>query len=870
MVDGEQDRRRNALGWVAGGGSLVGAGLAADAAVDADRRRRGLHGPFRSLRRGGLSRRVVAGSGVKAVSVGVKGAGVPLVAYGGYKLARGERAPKAHLSDVIGQGVRGATFADAASRVDKRFTDLSQVEMFRVTEFLGGIRKGASPPVPGPGEVDPGRLVEGHPLLELDDVRWLRRLGESARARQAAGGVAGAGVGGSSPGPMSMLDVDDVDPVVEPVGKRRLTDEENRRLGRHKDAGRALSIAGGSLGLSALALRVPEVARLASRVRSVGRVGPVRALASRDAGATRLSNTLGVAAIGTGSAGSFNYAAQQKLERRALERPSSGMSKGLRDSVDRRAYWWSGGERAADARRARFDEMQSLGLKDMSYAAAGGGLAPGAALAARRLALASGVPGVEGMLRRLPNGGLSAPAVPSRTLAWVNPAGAAVRALDQRGVFPGKVGAVARVVSHPASVGLVATGAAVPLALHARREHRRFKQRSQEARDAFMEERRAGRVGKASGRVRVTDLPLDRAAQAVIERRRRREEEKGRRRLAKRDRSRAGSAVEAAAGAGLVGAAAGGNRIAFGGQRRYADFVDYASRRESDWLNERFPHGITPDGRPHVPFVQAAGPLVNGRPPALSREEKAANKEALKRKYGRLAAVNERRNRLHASSTRLIRPVAGALIGTGLLAGPVLAWHGARGVVDKGLSRRDVDAAFAGAVVPVAAYHGALYGTKPLVDSGLDAAIRADPAAVKAIAERRKELGLAERGKGVIDGDPRMKQFYRSYPRSVDMPVSLSVAGRSVRTPVKAWQWKRGMSYLQGGKTQLGITGGLALGGAAAGLAVGRSRRRRASVEKAMFPRSYGVRLRKPAIRSSYVGTSRLGRKFTVRGSVGA
>ena len=32
--------------------------------------------------------------------------------------------------------------------------------------------------------------------------------------------------------------------------------------------------------------------------------------------ATRLSNTLGVTAIGTGSAGSFNYAAQQKLERK--------------------------------------------------------------------------------------------------------------------------------------------------------------------------------------------------------------------------------------------------------------------------------------------------------------------------------------------------------------------------------------------------------------------------------------------------------------------------------------------------------------------------------------------------------------------------
>lgn len=865
MVDDGPDRRRNALGWMAGGGSLVGAGLAADAAVDADRRRRGLHGPFRSLRRGGLSRRVVAGSGVKAVSVGVKGAGVPLVAYGGYKLARGERAPKAHLSDVIGQGVRGATFVDAAGRVGKDAGGLSHIESWRVVEFLGGIIPGSPPPAPGPGEVDPGRLWEGHPLLDHEDARWARGLAASA-ARRSAGVV----VGKSSPGPMSMLDVD---PVDVPVAKRRLTDDENARLSRHKDAGRALSIAGGSLGLSALALRAPEVARLASRVRRVGGLGPVRALASRDASATRLSNTLGVAAIGTGSAGSFNYAAQQKLERKALDRPS-GMSKGLRDSVDRRAYWWSGGRRAGDARRARFEEAQAQGLKDMSYAAVAGGLAPGAALAARRVGLASRGTEFERVFRLLPGGGVSAPAVPSRTLAWVNPAGAAVRVLERRGAFPGKLGAVARVASHPASVGLVATGAAVPLALHARREHRRFRQASQEARDAFVEERRAARVGKASGRVKVTDLPWDRAAQSVAERRRRRGEEdpggRGRRRLAKRDRSRAGSAVEAAAGFGLMGAAAGGNRIAFGGQRRYADFVDYASRRESEYLEGRFPHGIAPDGRPHVPFVAPSGPLVGGRPPALPREEKLANKEALKRKHGRLAAINERRNRLHASSARLVRPVAGALIGTGLVAGPVLAWHGSRGVVDKGLSRGDVDAAFAGAAVPVVAYHGTLYGTKPLVDSRLDAAIRADPDARKAVAARRQELGLAERGKPVIDGDPRMKPFFRSYPKSVDMPVSLSVAGRSVRTPVKAWQWKRGMSYLQGGKTQLGITGGLALAGAAGGVAVRRSRRRGPSVEKAMFPRSYGVRLRKPAIRSSYVGTSRLGRKFTVRGSVGA
>ena len=92
---------------------------------------------------------------------------------------------------------------------------------------------------------------------------------------------------------------------------------EQERLSRHKQSGRAISLVSGTLGLSALAARTPQGAKaLASRGVKSARLAH---LAAAETKATHVSNTLGVGAIGVGSLGSFNYAAQQKLERKRDE-----------------------------------------------------------------------------------------------------------------------------------------------------------------------------------------------------------------------------------------------------------------------------------------------------------------------------------------------------------------------------------------------------------------------------------------------------------------------------------------------------------------------------------------------------------------------
>ena len=98
---------------------------------------------------------------------------------------------------------------------------------------------------------------------------------------------------------------------------KALDEREQRRLQAHRSFGRTSSLTSGTLGLAALGLRSPQAA--ASLVRRGARNGRLVRMASRADAATKHSNTLGIAAIGVGSAGSFNYAAQQKLERKAAQ-----------------------------------------------------------------------------------------------------------------------------------------------------------------------------------------------------------------------------------------------------------------------------------------------------------------------------------------------------------------------------------------------------------------------------------------------------------------------------------------------------------------------------------------------------------------------
>lgn len=105
--------------------------------------------------------------------------------------------------------------------------------------------------------------------------------------------------------------------VQERVGKRdaSFTRADTNRLTAHKKAGRLLSLASGSMGVAALGLRAPSLAGVAVRRSARAKKVPaLQRMAGRRGKATQASNTLSVLAIGTGSVGSFNYAAQQKLE----------------------------------------------------------------------------------------------------------------------------------------------------------------------------------------------------------------------------------------------------------------------------------------------------------------------------------------------------------------------------------------------------------------------------------------------------------------------------------------------------------------------------------------------------------------------------
>lgn len=117
----------------------------------------------------------------------------------------------------------------------------------------------------------------------------------------------------------------------ESVTKTDLTDADKETLSRRKNSGRKLSLASGTMGLAALSLRAPEIARVATKAPQLNKLKSLKALAMKEPGATKASNALGIAAIGTGSVGSFNYASQQKLERKQVTKslPIEGVMAGI-------------------------------------------------------------------------------------------------------------------------------------------------------------------------------------------------------------------------------------------------------------------------------------------------------------------------------------------------------------------------------------------------------------------------------------------------------------------------------------------------------------------------------------------------------------
>lgn len=101
----------------------------------------------------------------------------------------------------------------------------------------------------------------------------------------------------------------------EAMKKSDLQTAERERLVHHKKIGRDLSIASGTMGLAALALRGPRGANyVARKIPKAANGRLVRRIAEMEPKATNISDALVPMAIGTGAVGSFNYAAQQKLE----------------------------------------------------------------------------------------------------------------------------------------------------------------------------------------------------------------------------------------------------------------------------------------------------------------------------------------------------------------------------------------------------------------------------------------------------------------------------------------------------------------------------------------------------------------------------
>lgn len=989
------EKRSNAVGYVAAGGGLVGAGVAADALVDADRRKKGLKGPVRSLRETKrVPRRVLAGSGIKVASTGVKAAGVPLAAYGAWSALRGEKVPKASIRrDVVDRGVRGVTFVDAADQVRRSH-----------------------------------------------------------------------------------------------VVKRQLTAAENRKLAGHKEAGRTLSLAAGTMGMVALGLRAPEAARAVQRIRRLKRVPGLSRVAAKEPGATKASNTLGIAAIGTGSAGSFNYAAQQKLEREALKK----------------SWVTDRNEQAARVRRLKRDQVADGLLFD----AATGTLAGTAATAGLPL-VNRGVTQLKASSRFAGNRYVqSLPSVPVVSQPFV-PGRLAVP--HAAGKVASKVlpnAKVLRVASNPVLWGTIGTGLAVPAVLHARSKKKQSKARFERARDRYRRSvskgdrsRRVGadaqalglqaaagglalgsvgafgarwasnpntpqtmrslnrrmlvtgtkkdkrrallanveRAGKWSrdkrgrlaavggvlaagsvaahtaarwkrdesqalshriavrknlgdavmrgaGRVRVLaspkkdyfdvldrkdrryfvhrrnltwvkqpkntpvqgELPFEKADDRFLRQYRTRispEAEFGYQRLRHvRNKERAAAAASAVGGAvaggaalhagvrgrgkfaalmaipAVTGAVAAGRSAdastrvnarmdkikakayereragVFGRGRRVVEKSDgrdvvggsalaangagllvagVSTNRGLDAANRAANRLIDARRRAQLQrFDDLYGVSASGRPvvkPAAgtSRTGKAKAAAARRRMTGQINDVNRRANVYR----KLARKATGfgprvALISGGLVGGSTALWAGGRRLADpveKKASRQDVDAFAAGAAGGAGLYHGALYATKPIdrrIERALGAESPSSPARV-ALAEHQRALGIGRRKERGVNQRAWLK-YHRSYPKAVDTPIV--VRGRKL--PVKAWQWKRGLSYLQGGKTQLGITAGVAAASGLGAAAVARAARKE-KMSKALpalvKPR---LRFRRPSMNRSYIGTSVNGRKFTVRGSV--
>ena len=641
---------------------------------------------------------------------------------------------------------------------------------------------------------------------------------------------------------------DVVKPVARGVALRDLADEQERRfakaelartdqrrLVRRKNSGKNLSIAGGTLGLAALGLRAPEAARALTKIPKLNRT-PLKQIAAKEPGATKASNALGIAAIGTGSVGSFNYASQQKIEAkqfkknlgdgivsgigrvRVLSSPKKDMfdvldSRDVRRLVPRgRLVWAKQGTTASRKKKVVIENP-------VKYTAPAEKVAREAAMNRRPL-----VP----QQMELDFG---------KSDRFLRGYGDRISPSAEQGYKYLKRGRNARAADTAVSVGFAGLSGGV--GVHAlKRGSKGWAavggagaalsgiSAARSGRDTARWNQKLGKI-KAKGR--------ERAAAGEF----------GPGRVAKSAGKKAEGATQAAAGGAALGLGLSANRLVNAAER--AGNVQVAN-----WRDKR----VARVGNPVVRTI-----------PGASKNTKDRAKKRTKAGQQRINTINAKANRANA----MIRRGAGggtrgALITAGFATAVPSVWMGSRKVVEKA-DQHDVDAFMGGALATAGAYHGGLYATKR-VDRKAEKKIADDVDMRRTIAAHRKSVGLP---KDARKGDSRWLKYHRTFPTHTTGDPN---AGSPTKR-IPGVRWKRAMSYAQGGKSQVAITGALAAGG---GLAAARVNRKIDPVSDRKVRKAFGLPagrlvpksplMRKPSVRRSYVGTSLSGKKFTVRGSV--
>lgn len=265
--------------------------------------------------------------------------------------------------------------------------------------------------------------------------------------------------------------------------------------------------------------------------------------------------------------------------------------------------------------------------------------------------------------------------------------------------------------------------------------------------------------------------------------------------ISKADSRKVKAGAETAAGAGLITTAVSANRIVDAGRNAAIRGVDIGAeiaRNKAMGADRKF-------ARPSRPNSEN---LAGARASAKAKRQAA----------GKINEINRGIKPIKASIIRntSMKTRAG-VISTGFLVGLPLAWHGTRQLVPQRVKKgfkskidnHDVDAGMAGAAAGAGLYQGAMYSTKPY-----DRKIEARQAKMRLdtkdnpLAAHRKVHGVDPK---TSRGDTKWLKFYRSYPK--ELP---------------GWKFKRAMSYLHGGKSQVAITAAAAAAGAGAGMAINR------------------------------------------------